>query len=94
MPQPLKQSLPVGVAGDALNLRHAGTHQARDAVDADFRVAVEDLPAQRALRLIADEEDRAGNSCRQDVDFFPPAQGRGNEGPELVEKDRQGQKDA
>ena len=29
------------------------------AVDADLAVAVEDLPAQRALRLVADEEDRA-----------------------------------
>ena len=57
--EPFHQPVAVGVAGDALDLRHPGADQARAAVDADLAVAVEDLPAQRALRLVADEQDRA-----------------------------------
>ena len=58
--EPLQQALAVGVAGDALDLPTRAPDQAVDAVDADLAVAVEDLPAQRALGLVADEEDRAG----------------------------------
>ena len=59
-PSHFSRPVAVGVAGNALDLPHLGPHQPVDAVDADLAVAVEDLPAQRALGLVADEEDRAG----------------------------------
>jgi len=53
--EPAQETVAIGVAGNALNLLHFRPHQPVDAVDADLAVAVEDLTAERALGLVADE---------------------------------------